>query len=165
MDNRVIRSLLDTSTRISSGMVLPSQRFFTPTQRFWQVLRHEVPTNVTLVDCGCGMGDLIPEGKENGFVIQGIDICRREGQNPEVSIRSAHMFQWQENVWPLICRPDHSGWVSVVAENARLMGAKLLYVSKYNNYERDVGRIRGVSRGLVGEEGERLYVLNPYTRR
>lgn len=141
---------------------LPNQRFFTPRGRFWRVLREVVPGDVDLVDAGCGRGDLIVEGAALAFDLIGIDISPREGQNSRVVLCDAVEYDWGPFVWPLICRPSHDGWVADTVSAARKAGATVLYVSTQQNYKRDLGRIRSKCLGIVGLEGERMYLIPPY---
>lgn len=141
---------------------LPNQRFFTPTDAFWQVLGETLPADVTLVDAGCGRGELIGEAHSRGMTIRGIDICVREGQDARVEHVDAVSYPWGAKRWLMMCRPSHDGWAREATTQARQLGAHVLYVGLPSNYERDLGKIRGKCLGKVGVEGEKLYLIQPY---
>lgn len=141
---------------------LPSHRFFTPLPEFWKVLDLVAPPGVQLVDTGCGMGYLIGEAEPHGRRLVGIDIGTRVGQDPRVRREDALSYPWAPDMWPLICRPSHDGWAYDTMRLARQRGAAVLYVGLPRNYERDLGSVRSKRYGVVGEEGERLYVVEPY---
>jgi hypothetical protein len=143
---------------------LPSQRFFTPLDSFWPLLDSLVPANVQLVDSGCGMGDLIGEAELHGRGLIGIDVGYREGQDARIQQADAVSYPWDSTTWPMICRPSHDGWAFYTMQKARKAGAAVLYVGLPKNYQRDFGHVRSTCYGIVGEEGERLYVMQPYQR-
>ena len=144
---------------------LPSQRFFTPTPDFWALLDQVAPPGIQVVDSGCGMGDLIGEAEQHGRHLLGIDVGYRQGQDRRVKRENAIYYPWSPEVWPMMCRPSHDGWAYYTMQNARKRGATVLYVGLPKNYDRDFGRVRSTCLGVVGEEGERLYVMQPYKPR
>lgn len=152
----------DAMRRINRTGGLPNQRFFTPTEAFWQALGDVLPAGVGLVDAGCGRGDLIGEAEGRGMTIHGIDICDREGQDPRVVRADAVSYPWSAARWLMMCRPDHSGWAWDATRLARRRGAHVLYVGLPDNYRRDLGRMKNECLGRVGVEGENLYLLKPY---
>lgn len=144
---------------------LPSHRFFTPLPCFWEKLDVLVPADVQLVDSGCGMGDLLREAETVGRTLIGIDVGYRTGQDARIQRKDAIAYAWSKSVWPMMCRPSHDGWAYYTMQNARKRGAAVLYVGLPTNYERDFGGARSVCHGVVGEEGEHLYVMQPYKKR
>lgn len=143
---------------------LPSQTFFNPTPNFWVLLDQLVPSNVQLIDSGCGMGHLIDQAKTHDRAVIGIDINRRDNQNPDVMYCDAVYYEWSPTVWPLICRPDHSGWAYQAAFNARNAGSTVIYAGLPSNYQQDFGYIRSADYGAIGEDGEHLYLIKPFVR-
>jgi hypothetical protein len=143
-------------------MSLPGNRFFRPLPRFWEALDEVVPRDVQLVDAGCGRGDLLREAAQVGRALLGIDVSSREGQDPRVLPLDAIRFKWNKRIWPMMCRPSHDGWAHLTMQAARKAGAGVLYVGLPKNYEVDLGSVRSTSHGIVGKEGERLYLLEPY---
>ncbi len=144
------------------GLSLPANRFFTPLPRFWDVLNDVVPHEVQLVDAGCGQGDLLREADQVGRTLIGIDVTPRDDQDPRVLLLDAIRFRWNKRIWPMMCRPSHDGWAYLTMRAARKAGAGVLYVGLPKNYAVDLGSVRSTSHGIVGEEGERLYLLEPY---
>lgn len=144
------------------GVTLPANRFFTPLPCFWDVLDTVVPGEVQLVDAGCGKGDLLQEASQVGRSLIGIDVALRDGQDPRVLQKNAIRFGWNERMWPMMCRPSHDGWAYLTMQAARRCGACVLYVGLPKNYKVDLGSARSTCYGVVGEEGERLYLLRPY---
>lgn len=143
---------------------LPSHRFFTPLPCFWEKLKAVVPDSVQLVDSGCGMGDLIGEAEKVGRILKGIDVGFREGQDRRVQREDAITYDWTPETWPMMCRPSHDGWAYYTMQNARKRGSAVLYVGLPRNYDRDLGRVRSKCYGVVGEEGEKLYVIDPFRK-
>lgn len=145
------------------SLLLPSQTFFTPTKQFMEFL--QLFKDYRIIDCGTGMGEMIHHGKQYGLDINGIDICTREGQHPDVQRVNALDITWQENMLALICRPDHSGWVLELGNKIRENNGIGIYVSKSYNYTRDVGPLwarKIMSR--AGEEGEVAYMISHTSR-
>ncbi len=148
--------------RMGGAGALPDHRFFTPLPDFWDSLEVVTPVGVQLVDTGCGRGDLLGEAALAGRILLGIDVAYRSGQNACVKKHNAITYPWGRLTWPMICRPSHDGWAEETVKAAREAGATVLYVGLPKNYYRDLGRVRSVNHGVVGEEGERLYVISPY---
>lgn len=157
-DMRAMQTIRD---RVLGSIVLPPGRFFTPKPAFWEAMKELTAgvTGLAIMDCGCGTGDLIQEGHDHGLHIMGCDTMKRDGQSVRVVSLDATKIRWAHNYWPLICRPDHSGWATDVVSNAILQGARAIYVSKPSNFHRDVGgmAIKRFARN-VGEDGETMYV-------
>lgn len=148
-----------------ASVALPGQRFFTPLPEFWDRLNEVAPAGVQLVDTGCGRGDLLGEAEAMGRELIGIDVASRTGQDSRVLMRNAITYPWSAATWPMLCRPSHDGWAAEVMKVARQAGAIVLYVGLPKNYRQDLGRVRSVNHGIVGAEGERLYVIAPYRPR
>lgn len=151
--------------RTMGTITLPPGRFFTPKPVFWDILKafvdgeRSLGNTLTFMDCGCGTGDLIKEAQAHDIVVAGCDVQKRDGQLAEVLALDATMLRWRFDYWPLICRPDHSGWAEDVVANAITQGARAIYIGKPSNYHRDVGGlpIKRFARD-VGEEGETMYI-------
>lgn len=135
------------------------QTFFTPNEDFWKALREALPDGVKLIDCGAGMGHVTAEARRRGFDMDAVDLCSREGMDPCVRIEDATRIQWGKYLWPLICRPCHNGFAAVIARNALVVHARLLYVGLQKNVRRDLGATPTRLRSNIGEEGENLYLL------
>ena len=144
---------------------LPKQRFFTPNDKFWAKLDELRPYFNLIVDCGTGNGDLPRESQERGIKMAGIDIIRRDGNDPmEVQIIPAHRMQFDDRMWPLICRPSHGGWCDALQHQALESGSGFIYVGKPTNIEGDVVLDLNLPDDLihdVGEEGESMLVWLP----
>lgn len=156
-----MRVMQEIRNRTIGAVTLPPGRFFTPKPAFWAALK-ELASGVkglAIMDCGCGTGDLILEAHNQGMYFMGCDLFKREGQSARVVALDATQIRWAHNYWPLICRPDHSGWATDVVSNAILQDARAIYVSKPSNYHLDVGGlpIKRFARN-VGEDGETMYV-------
>lgn len=135
-------------------------RWFTPTELFWELI--EPFKDKKIVDCGCGVGDTTREGFALGFNMVGIDLVKRYGQHKEVLHVDACAFPFNKNVWPLVCRPDHSGWVYDCLQRAMTRGATALYVGLWDNLDRDLDDLQEdvvESHRGVGIENEVLCIL------
>lgn len=140
--------------------VMEALRWFTPTDQFWTHL--EPYKNQKFVDCGCGTGALVGEARQRGFNMVGIDMVRRKEQAPDVLPLDACAYRFSKDAWPLICRPDHSGWVYECINNALIAGATAFYVSKWENLDRDLGDLQEdiiFSLREVGIENEVLCII------
>ena len=147
----------------ASRMTLPSQAFFRPTEVFWNTFRVAKSRGIKLIDCGCGMGTLIEMADMQGFHLRGVDIAKRVGQHKQVERMDALDIKWSPTLWPLICRPDHSGWVEELIRNAQKEGATSVYCGLKRNMKHDIGMFRA-QRKLgppVGIEGEIEYWVEP----
>jgi hypothetical protein len=143
---------------------LPSHTFFEPTESFWTSIRiWQEQHNIQFTECGCGMGTLIGKAEQRGLRIKGVDISHRVGQHKEVERKDATTLSWSEKHWPLICRPDHSGWCEDVIRKAQGQGAWSIYIGLPSNYFRDIGmfRTRRQAGPPVGKAGERMYLVAP----
>lgn len=143
-----------------SNLVLPSQRFFTPTEEFWEMLS-TVPEDVQIIDCGTGNGELVQEARDRGFNLRGIDLFYRDGRSPLVEFGDATTFKWSPQVWPMFCRPSHDGWVEETVVRARNSGATSIYVGLKSNFFIDIGSFRAKRHPeQVGVEREYWYTIN-----
>lgn len=145
------------------GTTLPSHAFFTPEEPFWQMMTaYAIKHGIEIVDCGCGIGLTVKEAEVRGIPLRGVDLAKRHGQHPKVEQLDATMLSWNAKKWPLICRPDGSGWCHDVILNARQQGASTIYVGVSRNYERDLSMFRTTRLpGVYGEEGERAWIIRP----
>ncbi len=152
-------------TEHASRMTLPSQVFFTPTERFWECITPWITHHrIELVDCGCGMGILIEKAKQRKLKIRGVDYVKRPGQHKEVERTNVTDLSWSDTKWPLICRPSHDGWCEDVIRKAQDDGAMSIYVGLPKNYETDIGMFQTkkvFGSKPVGVEGEQLYLIAP----
>lgn len=144
------------------SLVLPPGHFFEPNEKFWSFLTETIKSGVEIVECGSGDGFLLKEAKKRKLKLDGCDTCKRTGQSSLVEIRSASSILWHPLKWPLICRPDHSGWAGDVFDNATAAGAWGYYIGLGSNYHRDIGHLRAscVLRS-VGNQGENIYLIRP----
>ena len=122
---------------------LPNQRFFTPTQVFWDVISKLVPKEVTLVDLGCGTGELSSEAQKRGFNSIGVDLFLRDDQ-PNSSVIRADAVTWglrnlSETTWGLVCRPAPSALVPALQRVAVQTGSTLFYVGLRRNFTKHLG--------------------------
>lgn len=145
---------------------LPNQRFFKPTQVFWDTLDRIVPKHVTLADLGCGTGELSVEAQKRGFKSVGIDLFLRDDQ-PNSAVIRADAVKWglqnlSETTWALVCRPAPSALVSTLHHVALQNGSTMFYVGLRRNFVKHLGdnwqQYPLVAEG-VGLEGECLLHL------
>lgn len=161
----MIEELIEAQWNSMCMMSLPRQRFFTPNDKFWSKLNELGSHFDMLVDCGTGNGELPKEAQNRSIKIAGIDIAPRDGNAPtEVQIIPAHRMSFDDRIWALVCRPDHSGWCEALQMQVREAGSGFIYVSKAYNVNDDLyldcnlpdDLIRG-----VGEEDESMLVWLP----
>lgn len=144
------------------GTTLPSHTFFTPEEPFWRMLKAYTDHGIEVTDCGCGVGLTLKEAEQRDIPLRGVDLANRKGQHAKVEQLDATMLSWGPLRWPLICRPDGSGWCHDVIVNARQQGACAIYVGVSRNYERDLSMFRTTRLpGVFGEEGERAWIIRP----
>lgn len=143
------------------SVVLPSQEFFRPTENFWLGLASIIPPGVKLIDCGTGMGHVPKAARERGVDIDGVDLLRREGQDPSTLLMDALDIHWSPRIWPLLCRPSHGAMPHTVASSALRAGAGCLYAGLPKNLRRDLGKSARLLKRAAGEDGESLYYLCP----
>lgn len=145
---------------------LPSHAFLHPEERFWEMLKAYTSQGIELVDCGCGIGLTLQGAEERGIPLRGVDLAYRMGQHCSVERVDATMLSWGPHRWPLICRPDSSGWCHTVIQQARRQGASTIYVGVSRNYERDLSMFRTTRlTGVYGEDGERAWIVRPLKHR
>ena len=148
----------------SSGIRFPNQRFFTPTQRFWDIISLINPRRI--IDAGAGGGHLQLESKYRCKHIPWIslDIIPRDGAG-HVLLRDAVCFPYIKGDLVLCCRPDHSGWCSELIDNVRYQGADVVYIGLKRNLDNDITDEQLQSYDSrsksVGEEREILYGWGP----
>lgn len=142
------------------GMTLPANRFFKPTSEFFEVLKTFGKRG--FIDAGCGLGTLSKEAKARGISMVGIDLCQRPGQDTSVLQMDATQFPYGKHLWPVICRPNHDGWVNDAACHALVRGASVLYVGLDHNIEDDLDDLLFNISGHwpdVGKDGEGMWLL------
>lgn len=158
---RPAADVLRTLASLKGSIVLPSQEFFRPTEVFWSGLKSIVPPDVSLIDCGTGMGHVPRAAKQRNISMDGIDSNPRPGQDADTLLMDALQVTWNPKLWPLICRPNHGVWAHEVATNALKGGAGCLYAGLPKNMRRDLGKSARLLGRKVGEDGESLYFLCP----
>jgi hypothetical protein len=145
-----------------SRMTFDNHRFFTPLEDFFEAL--EPYRHLHLIDAGTGLGRLPDEARLRGFNMLGIDLVVREEQSENVQYADAELFNYSEQTWLMMCRPDHSGWVYESLERALSHNAGVFYVGLESNFELDLADYVGkaVKRwDNVGEEGEHMLLYLP----
>jgi len=148
--------------QISAAGGLPPMRFFTPTARFYKALGELKLDGTLLIDTGAGCGNTADEMHARGFRTAAVDIVRRMKQSPRVHITNAVTFPWTSSTWPVICRPDHSGWAYEVIQKARTRGACAMYVGLDRNVDVDLYDLVGTETKIwkgVGKEGESMWLF------
>lgn len=136
-------------------------RWFRPTPQFFTVLK-SFQVGVTFIDAGCGTGELVDEAHAAGVRMLGVDLAQREGQRSHVIQANAWKYAYDESYWPVICRPDHSGWCRATIDRARRRRAHVLYVGLRKNKITDCGYIGHAHRWEgVGVEGECMWLFLP----
>ena len=145
--------------------VLPNGRHFEPSETFNGViegLQNELKFTM-LIDCGAGEGHVAKALKAHGIKCAACDIIRRECHvGVEVQIIPAHKMPLDENIWPLVCRPDHSGWCGALFQRAMRMGSGFLYAGHVEKMVHDVTEMEPATiyEG-VGKDREVLAVWEP----
>jgi hypothetical protein len=132
-------------------------RFFTAKPLFFKTLKEWVGGRV-LFECGSGSGHTTRELQERGFTAVPVDIAAREGQCRDTLIVDACQLKFAKSVWPLVCRPDHSGWAEHLFTRAYAQDAHAIYVGLKENVARDLHfphKVVAVKRG-VGVENEMM---------
>ncbi len=161
----MIEELIDAQWDQMYGTSLPRQRFFIPTDTFWEKLKELSSDFDMIIDCGTGNGDLPKESASHEIKMAGVDICHRDGNGPcEVQVIPAHRMPYGPRIWAMACRPNHSGWCSSLQNQAADSGAGFIYVGKPDNIENDVSLDLNLPDDLilnVGEDGESMLVWLP----
>jgi hypothetical protein len=135
-------------------------RWFTPEPTFFEML--ERFKELDIVDCGTGLGLLPIEAREKGFKMIGIDLAQRDGRRECVLSLDALSYRFNRTCWPMICRPDHSGWCEKVISNALKARAGAFYVGLSKNARDDLGRHYRRHKHLfrnVGKDNESMWVF------
>ncbi len=161
----MIEQLIDAQWDRMYGTSLPRQRFFIPTNLFWNKLKELSSEFSMIIDCGTGDGELPKEAIDHDIKMAGVDIIHRTGNGPcEVQIIPAHRMPFSPNIWALACRPNHSGWCHNLQELATESGAGFIYVGMPNNTDTDVNSDLKLPDDVifdVGEEGELMLIWLP----
>lgn len=144
------------------GMTATSLRFFEPTEAFFQAM--SAYKDRMVVDAGAGMGHVSAQLEARGHSMLPVDIMPREGQSPKVVLLEAESLPYGDNLWLMLCRPDHSGWAYDTMELALRRGAGVFYAGLERNFDCDLGDYVGRETkrwSQVGEEGEDLFLFMP----
>ena len=133
---------------------LSPQIFFQPTKKFIDWANN---LNLTIVDCGAGMGHL-SKCLDNVICI---DMIPREGRDPCVLDMDALEFEhFGEKCVALLARPCHGDWVQQVFRKALDKGSRVFYAGLPRNYDDDLdGCEREIIMDGAGEEGEELWEI------
>ena len=149
---------------------LPRIRFLKPKKLFWASLKDIKKSNNLLmfIDCGTGNGDIPKEAsQDHNIKMGGCDIVKREGwrKNPcMVQIIPAHRMPMTPTIWPIVCRPDHSGWVRGLLEKALEENAGFIYTGLRKNMAQDLGEwmLKPHTKITdVGEDNEEMLIFLP----
>ncbi len=150
-------------------------RFFTPTPGFWEWLEEKAQGR-TVVDIGCGRGDLIRECEARGLAVIGIDPCYSlfgvtipadlTNRILPMGVEDCLDFIEGDDLLLLCCRPCHDGFPIHVVEARRR--SPFYYVGFNKNLERDLGRDcvtdilhKVPGGGPAGQDGEEIYQVHP----
>lgn len=163
MINRMMTQIIEDMWAAGYDMPpLPHTRFFTGTEHFWQQLK---ALDKIWIECGAGSGHTTAEASGHDVTMIGCDIYTRSNfeLNPLIQIVPAHMMPYSGGVWPLICRPDHSGWVSHLFDHTRNTGCGFVYVSREEKMEDDVGNNDwDFKHEDIGDDNESMFVWFPH---
>jgi len=155
---------------------LPYQKFFMPKDKFLEVMASKY-SDVGILEAGCGVGYTLSKirdhGKEKSIdamqYARGFDCnFRTEYDVPAGVIFTKNALEcefYHKGLQVVVCRPDHSGWVSILLDNF-LCGLfevkRFIYVGLEENVLRDfdvVQLTKSTSKILdVGEDGEVMLV-------
>jgi len=161
MDTDTFEEIINNQWEQMHGLIIPNQRFFEPTDMFWiELNKLDV---MMFIDCGAGDGHVAAEATERGFRMGACDIARRECHvGVEVQPMPAHRMPFNSEIWPLVCRPDHGGWVEHLFIRAMEKGSGFIYVGHSEKLEHDVGNNHYNMRAdSVGQENEEMFVWLP----
>jgi hypothetical protein len=145
-----------------AGCYAGDLRFFMPTAAFYTAL--EPYKSIGLVDAGAGTGMVSKDLTERGFRMLAVDLMPREGQGEHVIQMEAESVPYGPNLWLLLCRPDHSGWVYDTMQRALARGAGVFYAGLERNFSIDLDDYVGretMRYANVGEEEESLFFFEP----
>lgn len=153
---RMLRN--DAISQFTAGSV----RFFEPTEAFFKALAPF--KGKQFIDAGAGQGHVTAQARERGFKMLPVDIMPREGRVVEVLPLEAESQPYSEDLWLLICRPDHSGWAYETLRIALEAGASVFYAGLPRNFAVDLEDFQGLEAqrwDAVGEEEEVLLLFTP----
>jgi hypothetical protein len=143
---------------------MPGGRFFVPTAAFFAWLDTPAHRALHWVEAGAGSGELAQDLLDRGFRLTAVDVAPREGQLPCVERLDARDLPYSRTRWALVCRPNHNGWTEDLIDRVNADGGTLVYISKAENVEDDLGEAyaRAVRAATgVGEADEELWVVAP----
>ena len=150
------------------GEHLPRMKFLIPNKTFWKHLKDIKESNniMMFIDCGTGNGHIPKEAiSKHKIKMAGCDVVKREDHElGQIQILPAHRMPMNKEVWPMACRPDHSGWVRGLLEKAMEEGSGFIYTGLRENMALDLGRymlIPHIKYTDVGEDGEEMLVFPP----
>lgn len=151
------------------GSSLPKLKFFKPKKKFWETIQNVYKANnlKMTADCGAGNGHIARKARHKyKLKMTGLDIVAREGNEPcEVQLIPAHQLPYSKEFWPMVCRPDHSGWVQALIEKAFEEGSGFIYVGLRKNMPQDLGKYLLKAKfetfTNVGKDREEMLVFKP----
>ena len=145
-------------------------RFFKPNQKFWTWLDKTHVNYQTVVDVGCGDGDLVREMRDKGIQTMGVDPSpiwlNREIPMDLLSCYSPlNIMQCLDllklpNMLFLVCRPCHSGFPDEM-NHKRNKENGFFYIGLEHNIPLDFENPNLVLvESNVGDDGENIYKVS-----
>lgn len=127
-------------TQLNLGRVLPSLKFFEPTDRFIRWMEKRWKDNL-IYDVGAGCGHVAKVLVERGLEVVAIDINHRECKDGfPVEIADGESYDYKPGSVVMLCRPCHGNFTEeVVAQAVRCGASAILYVGLEKNFENDLG--------------------------
>ena len=156
--------------------VLPDNVFYKPTKEALDLLVDRLRGSGSVVDIGCGCGDLCAALQHRGVKIVGVDLHMRESFAFPVLHMDARDFPFTKHVRIIIARPNRGDWYVDVIEEAKRKGVKeLIYIGIEKHIEEDVDMLceeLGLESELLmeyaGEADEKIWSITlgvPWKRR
>lgn len=144
-------------------------RFFKPTPHFWDFADRFRGRSV--IEIGCGDGDLVREMEMDGHRIMGVDPrfslldetipADLSNRILPLGIEDAPELLASDSIL-LICRPCHTGFPEYVRANMSDHSA-LFYIGLNKNLDRDLGEFAKFAILIhqhAGEDGEAIYLIS-----
>lgn len=144
-------------------IVLPDQTFFYPTEDFLNYICSKAKGK-TIIDCGCGNGQLVMELRQRKQNAIGIDIAFRDNSYiMNVVPMDAKDFSYTNSHLVIIARPSHGEWISFVISKAIVNGADVIYVGLEKNINNDIGEFHEkeliLDFGKAGKDNEGAFLI------
>lgn len=147
-------------------IVLPNQVFFKPTKAGLKFLIKHFKCTETVIEVGCGKGDLCKALKEGGVEIMGIDLYAREKQSFPVLHIDATKFPYPIGSKVIIARPNRGDWYLEVVKTALESGVKeVIYIGIDKHIGEDIEylcdfdfRVKKLLSN-AGEDGEQIWSI------